>query len=116
VCLPWEKTRVGFATTPPNDYMSHGVHFVTFLVAGKQQGAPAVQSDLDQWLVAVPETFDLIADPTRQALPSVDAGGGAIPTSYSVDPRTMTITDVTVGYSSNATSLPAIDALLTKNP
>ena len=86
---------------------------------------PGVQSDLDAWLKAVPETFDLLLDPegapdsgiTAQTIsPTETDAGFDIPTVYAIDPRTMKITALTIGYDPTATSDPAIDALLMQNP
>ena len=43
-------------------------------------------------------------------------GDWAIPTIYTIDPRTMKIAKAEVGFDSQATSFPGIDTMLGKNP
>lgn len=92
-------------------YAPRGGRFLTALIEDVSS-SPAGQPAVDDWQASFHLPFDVAADPSRALLAP---GGVGLPHNYLIDTRTMTVVKVWEGADPGATTVPGMDALLTKN-
>lgn len=93
-------------------YKARGGRFLTAMIQDSSS-SPATQSTVDEWKTTFSLNFDIVADGTESTLPK--SGGVGLPHNYVIDTRTMKVSKVIEGADPGATSIPALDAVLTKN-
>lgn len=92
-------------------YKARGGQILTALIQD-DGSAPASKSAVDAWIKDYAVNFDIFADPSSDTLPKTSIG---LPHNYAIDPRTMKVMKVIEGSDSGATSIPALDTILSKN-
>jgi hypothetical protein len=92
------------------DWLKRGARFL--MVLGQDNSAkPATKLTVDQWQSKFHLNFDVGADPKLQFMPKTASG---FPTCFVVDPRTMKITRVLPGVTSDG-SIPGLEPLVKRN-
>jgi len=91
-------------------YKARGAKFLTAMIQDSSSN-PAKQSTVDAWITYAGTNFDIVADPSQKLIKS----GASLPFNFVVDPRTMKVVKSWSGAEPGATSIPAVDTVLTKN-
>jgi hypothetical protein len=91
-------------------YKARGAKFLTAMIEDASTN-PAKQSTVDLWIAYAGTNFDIVADPDTRLFRS----GASLPFNLVFDPRTMKVTKTWSGSDPYATSIPALDTVLTKN-
>jgi hypothetical protein len=92
-------------------YKPRGARFLTALIEDVSS-SPATETTIDDWQSSYHLPFDVAADPDDALIPK---GGVGLPHNYVIDPRTMQVVKMFEGADPGATTIPGLDALLTKN-
>ena len=95
-----------------NLYRPRGARFVTSMIEDAKTN-PATQVTVDQWLSAYKLNFDIVLDAESATLPKTGSVG--LPYNYVLNPRDMKVARVIQGVNPEATTIPALSSVLTKN-
>ncbi len=93
-------------------YRARGARFATAMIQNNRK-EPATQPTVDSWLAAYRLNFDIVLDDESQTLPS--EGSVGLPYNYVIDPRNMKVYRIVQGVNPDATTIPALSSVLTKN-
>lgn len=93
-------------------YRARGGVFVTAMIEDNKKN-PATQTTVDQWLAAYRLNFDIVLDDEQQTLPKTGSVG--LPYNYVLNPRDMRVYRIVQGVNPDATTIPALSSMLTKN-
>jgi thiol-disulfide isomerase/thioredoxin len=93
-------------------YRPRGARFATAMIQDSKRN-PATQLTVDQWLAAYRLNFDIVLDDEPQTLPS--SGTVGLPYNYIINPRDMKVYRIIQGVNPEATTIPPLSSLLTKN-
>lgn len=95
-----------------NLYRARGARFVTAMIQDSKKN-PATKLTVDQWQALFKLNFDIVLDDAPESLPT--SGSVGLPYNYVINPRDMKVARIVQGVNPEATTIPPLSAMLTKN-